>query len=194
MSAATLEMLPHTSLTWPLGATDTSAWDLSPLPSESTTRVDLCGWRTQWEPAETSSRPSLGIASIDQKSARVAATARAASRVLSNLSRYEGLLRGWDGYDAEPFDASLIHWARSLLFEITTRLLRADVAPDHLTSGPAPDGSIDVELRRGGRRLFFILYPLVERSEVTALEPGEPTILESLGEGSVERWIRWLVR
>ena len=189
MTALTLETSPAASLTWP---DPSESWGLTVLPDESTARVREGVW-------EASRRPDAAghtheVWGVDRTSATVAGIARATGILLGDLARYSTYSARWDGYDAEPFERALIRRAQSLALEIAVRLLREAIAPDLFTSGPAPDGSIDIELRRGRRRLFFIIYPMDQGSEVRALEQGEPRRVEPLGAGAVERWLSWLVR
>jgi hypothetical protein len=82
------------------------------------------------------------------------ASLRAAAR--EELDRYAAFIRGWDGYDGDPIAPVPLKLARLLIdaipaFGETTKL--TDIIP-----GPAPDGSLDLELRTPSRRLVITIY------------------------------------
>jgi hypothetical protein len=108
-------------------------------------------------------RPRLSI-----EHARLSSLCAAARE---ELDRYATFSPAWDGYDAEPIAPVSLRVARLLIdrlpaFGDAARL--TDIIP-----GPAPDGSLDLELRTASRRLMITIY-----------EGESPDVLEI-------RTIRW---
>lgn len=134
------------------------------------------------------------VLAVDSSSARVARALEAWSEVVGELGRYRQYDWRWDGYDAQPFSESVLRRARELSLDIVKRLVTSGTIVDLFTTGPASDGSIDIELRRAGKRLFFTLYPSDQESEIVSSEGGELAHVEPLGAETVERRLQWLVR
>jgi hypothetical protein len=93
-------------------------------------------------------RESLSLARAREASLRAAAR--------EELDRYASFTNGWDGYDGDPIAPVAIDVARILIDTLpvignAARL--TDIIP-----GPAPDGSLDLELRTPSRRLMITIY------------------------------------
>jgi hypothetical protein len=71
--------------------------------------------------------------------------------------------------------------------------LESGVIPNLITTGPASDGSVDVEMRVGDRRLLMTLYP--EDTNLRLLSFHEHEAHESiapLGKQVMDSWLNWL--
>jgi hypothetical protein len=77
---------------------------------------------------------------------------------LSELDRYGRYARGWDAYRAEPFAAELLRFARNFIELAATFLEYARAKPTAIVTGPASDGSIDIEIQLESRRLILTFY------------------------------------
>lgn len=204
MNTLTLENDIFAGLTWPFSTQEEEifgglTWPLATQRSRQVSiRIDSTAEDHEaaqvaagavWK-AEAATHDSSTIA---ESSAHIAALSSSLVRVLEELQRYEEYEPSWDGYSAEPFEDEVLQRARTLSWSIGKHFLSSGEMPDLFTTGPAPDGSLDIELRRGLRRLFFILYPTEQESEIAALEEGKPANVEALGAGTVDRWLEWLV-
>jgi hypothetical protein len=79
------------------------------------------------------------------------------SQATAELERYSHFAAGWDGYSGEPISPVAIKTAEYLIEAVaamTGGQLLTDIVP-----GPAPDGSLDLELRTEKRRLIVTIYP-----------------------------------
>ena len=77
--------------------------------------------------------------------------------IIVDLERYSRFAAGWDGYAGDPISPVAITAAEQLTLAVAAmngaqRL--TDIIP-----GPAPDGSLDIELRTEKRRLIVTIYP-----------------------------------
>src|SRR5437660_983844 len=83
---------------------------------------------------------------------------RIASRAIEELQRYARFRRGWDGYDGRPFPADVIT-AGIYLIRVANLLCKIGNGQiDAIIPGPAGDGSIDIEFRRGAKTLIVTMY------------------------------------
>ena len=75
--------------------------------------------------------------------------------------------------------------------KVKSVFIRDRFVPELVTTGPASDGSIDVEIRSGSRTLFYTIYP----NEVRITTIGASTSQEAvpLEEMDLARWLDWLV-
>jgi hypothetical protein len=108
----------------------------------------------------------------------------------SELQRYARYSARWDGYRANPFSPDVLQNAAAILEYARGIFLGTGVMPDLVTTGPASDGSVDVEFQVGARRLMMTLYPgehLVRLDHGGGLKDEAP-----LGEPTLERWIGWV--
>lgn len=128
---------------------------------------------------------------IAESSATVASVEQHLTRVENELDRYAEYTDQWDGYSAEPIDTKLLDEARALAQGIACALLARDESPELFTTGAAPDGSLDIELRRSGRQVFFTLYPS-EPVVTTGLIEGGPRDGKPPRGSTLERWLGWL--
>jgi hypothetical protein len=115
-------------------------------------------------------------------------------RCVSEVVRYSTFAKGWDGYQADAFEDEVLYAAIDILSSLEMYLKEIQTSPDLMTTGPASDGSLDVELRVAPRTLFFTIYPDSELVHVTAIEQ-ELTIEGAVPreESSLVRWLAWLV-
>lgn len=109
------------------------------------------------------------------------------------LNRYGGFHARWDGYEGEPFEPTLIAHASWILRYSQNLFVTAGVLPHLVTTGPAPDGSIDVELQVAQRRVLMTMYPGEEQVRVTRYSGGEGREhVERLREETLDEWVAWL--
>lgn len=109
------------------------------------------------------------------------------------LSRYKEYSSRWDGYRAEPFDPKLLGDTSKILALSELLFVSAGVLPELVTTGPASDGSIDVEIEAFHKRVVLTLYP--GESELRLMsadnrERHEETV--SLGSHALAEWFTWL--
>jgi hypothetical protein len=91
---------------------------------------------------------------------------------LSALLRYARLPTGWDGYSAEKFSGSALANARQIVTRAAAYFRHIQIVPTDLSTGPASDGSVDVEIQLASRRLLFIVYPGANELTVYEETPG----------------------
>jgi|SRR6185437_14531493 len=109
------------------------------------------------------------------------------------LSRYKGYPARWDGYDAEPFTAEILDDAAKILRYSEAAFLDTGVTPSLVTTGPASDGSLDVEMRVGDRRVLMTLYPGEDNLRLSWFQANESRDeVAPLGTEIVGRWLAWL--
>jgi hypothetical protein len=109
------------------------------------------------------------------------------------LFRYKLYPMRWDGYQAEPFTSEVLDDAGKILQYSEALFLESGVIPNLITTGPASDGSVDVEMRVGDRRLLMTLYP--EDTNLRLLSFHEHEAHESiapLGKQVMDSWLNWL--
>jgi hypothetical protein len=133
--------------------------------------------------ADRSGRHVVDVASVP--------LARAAQE---ELLRYLDFGPGWDGYDGCTFSPNVIHAASEILRLTLLVLAPSELCPDEITTGPASDGTVDVEIVRGQRRLIFVLDPDRPQSMTVYAEDRGKKLTEreeSLGQRVVS-WLSWL--
>ena|SRR5438132_1331278 len=109
------------------------------------------------------------------------------------LRRYERYSPQWDGYRAQPFTPEVLDHAAGILVCSQRLFLNAGIVPQLVTTGPASDGSIDVELQVENRRVLMTLYPRQEQVSVSRFDlEGVHEHVAELGEQTLETWISWL--
>jgi hypothetical protein len=126
-------------------------------------------------------------------SADTAQIESAIAEALAEIDRYEGYGRRWDGYFAEPFDEVVLEQARRIVLLARDMLIKEQIVPSLLTTGPASDGSLDIEIRRATKTLFYTVYPEAD-IEISANDQGkQPTRrivpFESM---AMAQWLGWL--
>ena len=160
------------------------------------------------EPAEeeqpvVENPPSSSINVVDEASELEIATindsgdtAKIESAVMAafgELKRYEAYGRRWDGYFAEPFDQVVLERATEILRIVRNVLVKEQFVPSLLTTGPASDGSVDIEIRDSKKKLYYTVYPET-MIEITAIKEGAAPVRRMLGleNMALARWLDWL--
>ncbi|MGH7615352.1 MAG: hypothetical protein ACREMW_15080 [Gemmatimonadales bacterium] len=109
------------------------------------------------------------------------------------LGRYERYSPRWDGYRAQPFSTDVLCCAAGILEYSQKLFLNAHTIPELVTTGPASDGSIDVELRMADKRVLITLYPKEDQARFLTFEAEEAHEHSApLGRQALERWFAWL--
>jgi hypothetical protein len=147
--------------------------------------------------------PSSSINVVDEASELEIATindsgdtAKIESAVMAafgELKRYEAYGPRWDGYSAEPFDQIVLERAAGILRIVRNTLVKEQFVPSLLTTGPASDGSVDIEIRDSKKKLFYTVYP-ESTIEITAIRDGAAPVRRMLGfeNMALARWLDWL--
>jgi hypothetical protein len=160
------------------------------------------------EPAEeqqpvVENPPSSSINVVDEASELEIATindsgdtAKIESAVMAafgELKRYEAYGPRWDGYSAEPFDQVVLERAAGILRIVRNALVKEQFVPSLLTTGPASDGSVDIEIRDSKKKLFYTVYPEIT-IEITAIREGAAPVRRMFGfeNMALARWLDWL--
>ncbi len=79
------------------------------------------------------------------------------SQGIGELERYSRFVAGWDGYSGEPISPVAIAAAENLVETLAG--MKGSQQLIDIIPGPAPDGSLDLELRTEKRRLIVTIYP-----------------------------------
>jgi hypothetical protein len=109
------------------------------------------------------------------------------------LTRYHSYQAHWDGYQAQPFSHDVLAGANAILNFSVGLFLNAGITPALVTTGPASDGSIDVELRVAEKGVLMTLYPEEGQVRVSRFDAeGAHEDTEPVGEQTVERLFDWL--
>lgn len=112
------------------------------------------------------------------------------------LIRYLSFGPGWDGYSGIPFRRDTIRRCVSLLQHYVLRLFtQARISPDEVVPGPASDGSVDVEIVSGNRRLVLTFDP-ESGNAVNVYAEYETGVVErelDFGEAAMEGLVGWLI-
>ena len=123
----------------------------------------------------------------------VASLQSAVKEAFAELRRYQQYDAGWDGYWGRTFEIPLLRTARSILHLSYCRLFTESIVPDLITTGPASDGSLDIEIDVRSKRLFFTLYPDEADVRIAAfVGNGAREETAPLGKMALERWLDWL--
>jgi hypothetical protein len=132
------------------------------------------------------------IPTIDD-SANTAKIESAVMGAFSELKRYEAYGRRWDGYFAEPFEQVVLERATEILRMARDVLVKEQFVPSLVTTGPASDGSVDIEIRDSKKKLFYTIYPETV-IEVTAIKEGAAPVrrMFSFENMALARWLDWL--
>jgi hypothetical protein len=140
-----------------------------------------------WGIFEVTNCPS----SVSITDARIRSAFESAEKELGRYKRYH---YRWDGYQAEPFSQDVLGRAAAILGYSQDEFLNAGVIPAMVTTGPAPDGSVDVELQVAEKRLLMTLYPEQEQVKLSSFEHDEVVDEHgaAIGEKTVADWIAWL--
>lgn len=128
-----------------------------------------------------------GVSLVEQ---RIQSAFESASK---ELERYKEYQARWDGYFALPFEEAVLNDASQILHLSAAAFLDTRTIPTFVTTGPASDGSIDVELSVGERRVLMTLYPHDENLRLSWFNRSDAKDeTEPMGTESVERWLDWL--
>jgi len=120
-----------------------------PFSPHSTIRTSPCGIRT----TQAKHRPTN--VSLDLSIARARLEGLVAQSTAA-LERYSCFAPGWDGYSADP--VSLIAIAAAEHLTLAVAGMQGAKRLTDIISGPAADGSLDIEMRTEGRRLIVTIY------------------------------------
>ncbi len=109
------------------------------------------------------------------------------------LARYEDYGERWDGYFARPFDKALLGLTQQILTLTEALLIESTTEPASVSTGPASDGSLDLEFEVVDKRMILTLYPSDESVRVyrSRAERHRESV-EALGVNSVAEWVGWL--
>lgn len=123
-------------------------------------------------------------------------TAKIESAVIgafTELKRYGAYGRRWDGYFAEPFEQGVLERANEILRIAWDVLVKEQFVPTLITTGPASDGSVDIEFRDAKKTLFYTIYPETG-IEVTAIREGVAPVRRMLTfeKMALAQWLDWL--
>jgi hypothetical protein len=121
---------------------------------------------------------------------RIRSTFEGAQR---ELRRYEQYAPCWDGYRAEPFSQDVLGNVASILDYSEGVFLGAGMIPELVTTGPASDGSIDVEIQVGVKRVLMTLYPQEQHLRLSSFDAeGAHESTVPLRTQTLEEWLSWL--
>jgi hypothetical protein len=134
--------------------------------------------------------PTMSTINLYQDSiaeARIKSSFASANRELQRYALYPAR---WDGYRANPFAVDVLRNAAGILTYAQQMFEGSGIMPELVTTGPASDGSLDVELRVEGRHLMMTIYP---QDNLVRIEHGGGSKDEApLGGRTLERWIGWV--
>jgi hypothetical protein len=137
--------------------------------------------------ANKSGGPSLREAALD----------RMETAAIAEIALYEQLAPGWDGYGADAFSRLVLDAAILFVRAGARMIATAGVEGAEIHTGPAGDGSIDVELRTRSKRLILTIYPGTspDHFEVHTYREAGPHHEErrSVEAAAVVSELRWLV-
>ncbi len=127
-------------------------------------------------------------------SAETAQIDSAYAEAMAELNRYAHYPARWDGYRAEPFKREVLTYARIILWMAKRTLIKEQIVPALMTTGPASDGSLDIEIRESHRTLFYTIYPDVD-VEVAAITEGAAPVKGKIpfNETALAQWFDWVV-
>jgi hypothetical protein len=109
------------------------------------------------------------------------------------LARYRSYVSRWDGYRAEPFMPDVLDDASKILSFSQAAFLESGVVPTLICTGPASDGSVDVEMQVGERRVLMTVYPNDTYLHLACFNADESREdLAPLRTEVVEQWLDWL--
>jgi hypothetical protein len=136
---------------------------------------------------------SESVAGTIDDSSDTAKIESAVMEALTELKRYGAYGRRWDGYFAEPFEQVVLERATEILRIAWDVLVKEQFVPTLITTGPASDGSVDIEFRDAKKTLFYTIYPETG-IEVTAIREGVPPVRRMLTfeKMALARWLDWL--
>lgn len=92
---------------------------------------------------------------LPQASTDEAKLEHALGTCLGELESYGRFNRGWDGYRGEPFDHLTLDRVASIARASARFFLAQNTVPSEITPGPASDGTVDLEMVVGNRRIVL---------------------------------------
>ncbi len=120
--------------------------------------------------AELLSLSTFAPSGFSLTEARTRSSFESAQRELERYGRYPS---SWDGYGAAPFDRGLLQEFAELLCVSEKYFLRGSQAPSLVTTGPASDGSIDLEIETLDHRLLLTKYPGESQAKVSVTSTSD---------------------
>ncbi len=116
------------------------------------------------------------------------------NRTRAEIDRYTTYELNWDGYGGECFSVEVLSVAMATLDRVQNFFGDFKSAPDELFSGPASDGSLDLEIACGRKRLIITFSVDSLSGEFYAEVEGKgKAVVASFGTMQLEEWLRWLV-
>jgi len=82
------------------------------------------------------------------------------------LDEYGELAPCWDGYDALPFGAETISYAKRALTETLRRMIVKGIPPTEIVPGPGHDGSLTLEVSHKEKTVEVLVAPNKKEFEV----------------------------
>lgn len=82
-----------------------------------------------------------------------------AQKAVNDLQYYRTLPPRWDGYRGKTFDPRFINLCQAVVSQVFQYCASNEKAPAEITPGPAGDGSMDIEVVSGEKRLVLTFYP-----------------------------------
>lgn len=141
-------------------------------------------------PADAASIATNTRSSISLSEARIRSTFESAHRELRRVQQYAPQ---WDGYWAEPFSQEVLCNVAMILEHSEGIFLGTGVLPEFVTTGPASDGSIDVEIQVEDKRVLMTLYPQEEHLRLSSFDAeGAHETSVPLRTKNLEEWLSWL--
>jgi len=114
---------------------------------------------------------------------------------IGEIERYSRFVASWDGYSGEPISPIAIATAENLIETLAD--MKGSQQLIDIIPGPAPDGSLDIELRTEKRRLIVTIYPgnAPNDIEIRTLRTDSVTSEEKndLGRDALVDDVRWLL-
>ncbi|HEX9729722.1 MAG TPA: hypothetical protein VGA37_14570 [Gemmatimonadales bacterium] len=132
------------------------------------------------------------VSPVSLEEARIRSSFEGAHR---ELLRYKHYQPRWDGYNAEPFAEEVLLNVAEILDYSQDHLLGTGTIPEVVTTGPASDGSIDIEIQVGGKTIFMTLYPQENTLLLSNFYPeGADERVVPLRNETLDEWLSWLRR
>jgi len=165
-------------------------WPEDHAPKTEQAKAGIVGLEASYTPQEF--RES--IVTVDTDSGESAQIDSAFMNAAGEIGRYFSYEPRWDGYFAKQFDSNVLIAGLRILDGVRRYLRTEEVVPTLLTTCPASDGSIDVEVRTEHRTLFCTIYSDVD-VEVAAIAKSVAPLKGKipLDETALVEWLDWLV-
>jgi len=109
------------------------------------------------------------------------------------IAEYATYEKGWDGYDGKVFTPEVLEQAYKSLETIESFFRDSGAVPNELFSGPASDGSIDIEIEYNNKLIVITHYyaPAYEKAfvETEVKMPGRSKFQKI----DMKEGLRWLI-